>query len=316
MSKAFASAADTVAKKITFDRLAEGVYAFTAEGDPNSGVVIGDDGVMVIDTQATPVMAGEVLERIRRVTPKPVKYVVLSHYHAVRVLGAAAYGAQHIIASQPTLELIRERGAQDFKSEADRFPRLFQSIESIPGLTWPTLVFDRALTVWMGKREVRIMHLGRGHTKGDTVVWLPKEKVLFSGDLVEMGAAPYCGDAYLSEWPRTLAAVRALKPRRLVPGRGAALTSAAKSQAAIDGTAAFLEALMRQVRRGVARKDDLRRTYAATHRSMVKRYGDWVIFEHCMPFNVARAYDEASGIADPRIWTAARDKRMWRSLQG
>ena len=312
MAKAFASAADLTAKNITFDRLGEGLYAFTAEGDPNTGVIVGDDGVMVIDTQATPVMARQVLKRIRQVTRKPIKYVVLSHYHAVRVLGAAAYKAEHIIASQPTLELIRERGAQDFKSEAERFPRLFQSIESIPGLTWPTLVFDRALTIWMGKREVRILHLGRGHTKGDTVVWLPKEKVLFSGDLVEMGATPYCGDAYLTEWPQTLAKLRALKPTKLVPGRGAAL----RSRAAIDGTAAFVQAMMRQVRRGVAGKRDLRWVYEATHKSLTPRYGDWVIFEHCLPFNVARAYDEASGIADPRIWTAARDKRMWRDLQG
>ena len=65
-------------------------YAFTAEGDPNSGVIIGDDGVMVVDTQATPVMAQEVIKRIRQVTDKPIKYAVLSHYHAVRVLGASA----------------------------------------------------------------------------------------------------------------------------------------------------------------------------------------------------------------------------------
>lgn len=316
MAKAFASAADVGAKTIAFDRLADGVYAFTAQGDPNTGVIVGDDGVMVIDTQATPVMARQVLQRIRTVTAKPVKYVVLSHYHAVRVLGASAYRAEHVVASQPTLELIHERGAQDFKSEAERFPRLFQSIASIPGLTWPTLVFDHALTVWMGRREVRIMHLGRGHTKGDTVVWLPREKILFAGDLVEMGATPYCGDAYLAAWPGTLARLKALQPRKLVPGRGAALRSATMSRAAIDGTAGFVRAMMRQVRRGVAGEQDLKQAYQATYKSLAKRYGDWVIFDHCMPFNVARAFDEASGIADPRIWTAARDKRMWRDLQG
>ncbi len=219
------------AKKIRFEKLASGVYAYTAEGDPNTGVIVGDDGVMVIDTQATPVMAGDVLRRIRKVTKKPVKYVVLTHYHAVRVLGASAYGADHIIASRPTLDLIAERGAQDFKSEVDRFPRLFRAVDSIPGLTWPNLVIDGVLTLWMGKREVQIFHPGRGHTKGDTVVWLPKEKVLFAGDLVEQGAAPYCGDAYLGEWPRTLAKLKALKPKKLMPGRGPALTTAAKSKA-------------------------------------------------------------------------------------
>ena len=223
MAKAFASQADLADKKTTFDKLGEGLYCLTAEGDPNSGVIVGDDGVMVVDARATPVLARELIERIRSVTDKPIKYVLLSHYHAVRVLGASAYGAQHIIASQGTYELIRERGQQDFESEAQRFPRLFREVESVPGLTWPTLVFDRSLTIFMGKREVQILHLGKGHTKGDTIAWLPKEKVLFSGDLVEYGAAPYCGDAHFREWPGTLEKVRALGAEKLVPGRGNAL---------------------------------------------------------------------------------------------
>ena len=90
MSKAFASQADLADKKVTFTRLSDNAYAYTAEGDPNTGVVIGDDAAMVIDTQATPVMAEDVIRHIRAVTDKPIKYVVMSHYHAVRVLGASA----------------------------------------------------------------------------------------------------------------------------------------------------------------------------------------------------------------------------------
>ncbi|MDP0919195.1 MBL fold metallo-hydrolase, partial [Klebsiella pneumoniae] len=86
MSKKFASHADTDEKEISFDKLAEGLYAYTAEGDPNTGVVIGDDSVMVIDTPATPIMAQDVIRRIREITDKPIKHVVLTHYHAVRVL--------------------------------------------------------------------------------------------------------------------------------------------------------------------------------------------------------------------------------------
>src|SRR5262249_9051468 len=158
-------------------------------------------------------------------TDKPIKYVVLSHYHAVRVLGASAYGAQEIIASRGTWEMIRERGEQDMKSEIERFPRLFQAVESIPGLTWPTLVFAGELTLMMGRLEVKIMHPGRGHTRGDTVVWLPRQKILFSGDLVEYAATPYCGDAQLEDWPATLDRLTALKPEKLVPGRGDALVT-------------------------------------------------------------------------------------------
>ncbi len=168
--KKFASHADLEEKKISFDKLSDHAYAYTAEGDPNTGIVVGDDAVMVIDTQATPVMAQDVIRRIREVTDKPIRYVVLSHYHAVRVLGASGYRPEHVIASRDTYELIVERGEQDMKSEIERFPRLFRAVESVPGLTWPTIVFEKRMTLWLGKLQVEIMQLGRGHTKGDTVV--------------------------------------------------------------------------------------------------------------------------------------------------
>src|SRR3954468_21713749 len=234
--KRFASQADLAEKTVSFDKLSDHAYAYTAEGDPNTGIVIGDDAVMVIDTQATPVMAQDVIRHIRTVTDKPIEYVVLSHYHAVRVLGASGYRPRHVIASRDTYDLIVERGEADMKSEIERFPRLFQAVESVPGLTWPTLVFEHRITLWLGKLQVEIMQLGRGHTKGDTVVWLPHDRVLFSGDLVEFGATPYTGDAYLSDWPATLDAVEALNPSKLVPGRGASLTTPQQVREGLNGT--------------------------------------------------------------------------------
>ena len=315
MSKAFASQADLAAKKVTFTRLSENAYAYTAEGDPNSGVVVGDDAVMVLDTQATPVMAADVIRHIRQVTDKPIKYVVLSHYHAVRVLGASAYRPQEIIASQDTYDLIVERGAQDMKSEIERFPRLFQAVETIPGLTWPTMTFKGEMTLWLGKLEVRLIQLGRGHTKGDTVAWLPAQKILFSGDLVEFDATPYAGDAYFGDWPKTLDNIAALEPVALVPGRGAALTSPEMVQRGLAGTRSFVSDLYASVKAGAAQGKDLRAIYKETHANLKPKYGQWVIFDHCMPFDVTRALDEATAHPDPRIWTAERDKAMWESLE-
>ena len=161
----------------------------------------------------------DVIRRIREVTDKPIKYVVLTHYHAVRVLGASAYQPQQILASQDTYDLIVERGEQDKASEIGRFPRLFSNVESVPpGMTWPTMTFTGKMTLWLGKLEVQLLQLGRGHTKGDTVVWLPQDRVLLSGDLVEFDATPYAGDAYFKDWPKTLENVAALKPVALVPG--------------------------------------------------------------------------------------------------
>jgi glyoxylase-like metal-dependent hydrolase (beta-lactamase superfamily II) len=314
--KKFASQADLEEKKITFERLSEHAYAYTAEGDPNTGIIVGDNAVLVADTQATPVMAQDVIRRIREVTDKPIKYVVLTHYHAVRVLGAAAYGGAEIIASQDTYDLIVERGDADMKSEIGRFPRLFQAVESVPGLTWPTLTFQREMTLWLGKLEVKIMQLGRGHTKGDTVVWLPGEKTMLSGDLVEYGATPYAGDCYYDDWPKTLDAVAALRPEQLVPGRGAALKTPQEVAAGLAGTRAFIADLYDAVKIAAQGGKDLGAAYKETYAKLKPKYGHWVIFDHCMPFDVSRAYDLATKYPDPRIWTAERDQAMWEALEG
>ena len=317
MSKAFASQADLVEKKVSFDKLSDSAYAYTAEGDPNTGIIVGDDAVMVVDTQATPVMAADVIRRIREVTDKPIKYVVLSHYHAVRVLGASAYKAQEVIASRDTYDLIVERGEQDKASEIGRFPRLFNAVESVPpGMTWPTMTFSGKMTVWLGKLEVQLLQLGRGHTKGDTVAWLPEQKILFSGDLVEFDATPYAGDAYFGDWPATLDAIAALAPQKLVPGRGASLQTPAQVQAGLAGTRAFVSELFAKVRAGAAAGKPLREVYREATDALRPRYGHWVIFDHCMPFDVTRAYDEATRFPDPRIWTAERDLEMWQTLEG
>ena len=315
MSKAFASQADLEDKKVTFAALGGGAYAYTAEGDPNSGVVVGGDAVMVLDTQATPIMAQDVIGRIRGVTDKPIRYVVLTHYHAVRVLGASAYGAAHVIASQDTRDLIVERGEQDYASEVGRFPRLFRAVESIPGLTWPNVTFRGEMRVWLGRTEVQLLQLGRGHTKGDTVAWLPASEVLFSGDLVEFGATPYTGDAYLTDWPATLDRLAALNPQALVPGRGDAVTGRDNCRIAIEQTREFVSELLSNVRAGRQAGQALQAIYHATCERLRPKFGAFAIFDHCMPFDVSRAYDEAGGVRDPRIWTAERDVEMWRALE-
>ncbi|ACF03642.1 beta-lactamase domain protein [Rhodopseudomonas palustris TIE-1] len=316
MAKGFASTTDLAEKKVTFSEIGPDLYAFTAEGDPNSAVIVGDDGCLVFDAQATPAMAGKVIERVRSVTDKPIKYVVLSHYHAVRVLGASAYQAEGIIASQETYRLIEERGQQDWDSEYGRFPRLFQDAESIPGLTWPTLAFDGEMSVFLGKREVRLMQLGAGHTSGDIVAWVPDAQVMLTGDLVEYHSACYCGDAYLREWPATLNEIREFNPKAIAPGRGDALKGLETTREAIAMTRDFVGTLYGAAELSVAKGRSLKETWDATREVMDPKFSSFAIYEHCLPFNVSRAFDEASGIDDPVIWTAERDREMWAALQG
>lgn len=317
-TKAFASQADLEEKQVSFEQLSENAWAYTTEGDPNTGIIIGDDAVMIIDATATPVMAQDVIRKVREITDKPIKYVVLTHYHAVRVLGASGYkseGLEQIFASQDTYDLIVERGQQDMDSEIGRFPRLFNAVESVPGLTWPTITFQKEMTLWMGKLEVKIMQVGRGHTKGDTIVWLPSQKICFSGDLVEADAACYTGDAYLADWPQTLDNVAALGAEKLVPGRGPALLNPEQVQQGLAYTKDFVSTLYQSAREAVGMGMDLKATMTHTRKNMDPKFGEVFIYEHCLPFDVTRAHDEASGIRDPRIWTAERDQQMWHALQ-
>ncbi|MDZ7921625.1 MBL fold metallo-hydrolase [Rhodoferax sp.] len=316
-TKKFASQADLEEKKVTFSQISEHAWAYTAEGDPNTGIIIGDDCVLVADTQATPAMAADVIRRIREVTDKPIKYVVMTHYHAVRVLGASAYNAQQILASQDTYDLIVERGEQDKASEIGRFPRLFSNVETVPpGMTWPTMTFAGKMTLWLGKLEVQLLQLGRGHTKGDTVVWLPQERTLLSGDLVEFDATPYAGDAYFKDWPQTLDNLAALQPAALVPGRGPALVTPEQVSAGLRGTRDFIADVRNSVEAGVKAGKDLNAVYKDTMATLRPKYGHWVIFDHCMPFDVTRCFDEMTQYPHPRIWTAERDVEMWKTLEG
>ncbi len=316
MAKAFASQGDLEEKIISFTEVGDGLYAFTAEGDPNSGVIIGDDSVMVVEAQATPRLAQKVIDCIRDVTDKPITHLALTHYHAVRVLGASAFGAEQIIMSDAARAMVVERGQEDWDSEFGRFPRLFQGHESIPGLTWPTTTFSDSMTVYLGKRQINLMHLGRAHTAGDIVVHVPDQNVMFTGDIVEYHSACYCGDGHFANWGDTLDAVKAFDVDAIAPGRGDALVGREMVEAAIENTRDFLESTYKPAARVAARGGSLKDAWDAVRAECDPKFTDYAIYEHCLPFNVSRAYDEARGMDQPKIWTDKRDLEMWEALQG
>ena len=316
MSKKFASAGDMADKTISFTEIGDGLWAFTAEGDPNTGVIIGDESVMIVEAQATPRLARKVIEKVREVTDKPISHLVMTHYHAVRVLGASAYQAPTVIMGEKARAMVVERGQEDWDSEFERFPRLFQGHEEIPGLTWPTTTFNDRMTVYLGKRRVDLMHLGRAHTAGDIVAYVPDANVMFTGDIVEYHSACYCGDGHFHDWPETLENIRSFDLDAIAPGRGDALIGSEMVNKALDNTADFVRSTYLPAARVALRGGTLKEAWDAVRAECDPKFGDYAIYEHCLPFNVARAYDEARDIDTPRIWTAQRDKEMWELLQG
>jgi glyoxylase-like metal-dependent hydrolase (beta-lactamase superfamily II) len=317
-AKPFASSADLAEKEQTLEVLADGVYALTAEGDPNVGAVEGEDFLVCFEALATPVAAGRWLARLREHTDKPVRYLVLSHYHAVRVLGASAFDADVVVAHENTRALVAERGMQDWASEFARMPRLADGADSVPGLTWPTLTFSDRLTIDLGgdRGDLVLRHHGRGHTEGDITGWLPRHRILFAGDLVEAEAALYTGDAFHRDWAGgTLDRIAALRAEQLVGGRGAVSRGRAAVDAAITTTRGFLETMIREVGAVQRRGGTLKEAFEAAHAALVDDFGRWPIFEHCLPFDVSRLWDELSGVERPVTWTAERDREVWAQLQ-
>ncbi|MEU7748905.1 MBL fold metallo-hydrolase [Nonomuraea sp. NPDC049158] len=318
MMKPFASSADLTEKSQTLEVLADGVYALTAEGDPNVGAIEGADFLVCFEAMATPAAARTWLARLREHTDKPVRYLVLSHYHAVRVLGASAFEADVIVAHDMTRALVAERGQQDWESEYGRMPRLFEEPASIPGLTHPTATFSDRFTIDLGgdRGDLELRYCGRGHTEGDIVAWLPRQRILFAGDLVEAQAALYTGDAFHREWATgTLDRVAALDAQTLIGGRGA-VVHGADVGAAISQTRDFLRVMLTEVAAVQSRGGTLKEAFEIVHTALAPRYGGWPIFEHCLPFDVSRLWDELSGVERPRIWTAERDRQVWAELQG
>ena len=316
--KPFASSADLGEKTEILEVLADGVYALTAQGDPNVGAIEAEDFVIAFEARATPRAANDWIKILREHTDKPIKYLVLSHYHAVRVLGASAFGAESIIAHEKTKFLIEERGKQDWASEFGRMPRLFREPDGIPGLTYPDIVFNERIEIPLGgeRGSLILEHCGRGHNAGNIVAWLPKHKILFAGDLVEAAAALYTGDAFHFDWSSgTLDRVKAYQADILVGGRGAVAKGRDKVDAAIEQTRGFLNGMVEKVGEVHRNGGTLKQAFDETHTLLAPKFGMWPIFEHCLPFDVKRLWDEFDGTDWPQIWTAEKDQEVWDQLQ-
>lgn len=235
-------------KKTSFVEIGEGIYAFTAKRYPNSDVIIGDESVMVIEAQATPRLARIVVECIRAVTDKPISYMVLTHYHAVRVLGA-----REIIMFDAARGMLMNRGQEDWDSEFGRFPRLFQGHEEIPSLTLPTTTFSNQMTVYLGKGASVSCIWAARIRQGMRSFWAPDSEVMFTDDILEYHSACYCGDGHFADWAETLANIAGFDPVAIAPGRGDALIVRRMVGKALARTADFVQSTYRPAEKVAAR---------------------------------------------------------------
>jgi hypothetical protein len=253
MTRTFASAGDMTEKTISFDEIGPGLYAFTAEGDPNTGVIIGDDSVMIVEAQATPRLARKVIDCVRSVTDKPISHLVLTHYHAVRVLGASAYGAGQIIMSDAARAMVVERGQEDWDSEFPLPAPLLSGMRNPrPHMAHDDLFRgDDGLSRQPAGRH--LMHRAARIRRAMRWSGFQTPNVMFTGDIVEYHSACYCGDGHLQDWGDTLDVIARVGPQAIAPGRGAALIGPDMVAAAIESTRDFVASTYAPAARVAAR---------------------------------------------------------------
>jgi cyclase len=248
----------------TFSKIAEGVYHAVGTGSlvvfSNAVIIEGDRDVLVVDSHVSPGGAWALREELKAITPKPIRYVVNSHFHFDHSHGNQIYGPEveiighdfaraQIVAGKsmdspgrefflggvpPQIKGLEERLAKatDEKERATIQSQLDIQRNHLEGTnavtpTPPTLTMDRTMTLYRGSREIRLMFLGRGHTGGDVVVYLPKERIVATGDLL-VEATPYMGDAFFTDWIATIEMLKGLDFETVLPGHGRAFTGKAK----------------------------------------------------------------------------------------
>ena len=279
-------------------KVADGVYAALARPrtpiNCNAAVIVYDDGVLVVDTHSRPSSARALIQQIKSVTDKPVRYAVNSHFHWDHAQGNHAYPVAFpkqvaIVASEATRESLIDLGMQRVKEQIDNGPAPDRRREEAPRrregsaarqatlrdelrqqeeylaeirsleLTLPDLTFDKSLILHRSDRDVVLLFLGRGHTSGDVVAYLPKQRVVATGDLLH-GWMPFMGDSYPPEWVATLDALDKLDFDHIIGGHGGV-----KPKAHLRFFRNYLADLIVEVRRArergeIARAGDARRS--------------------------------------------------------
>jgi glyoxylase-like metal-dependent hydrolase (beta-lactamase superfamily II) len=201
------------------DRVFVRRYAFY---DQNIGAILGDDGVLVVDTRISHRQADEILSDLRELTDLPVRAVVNTHGHNDHAFGNHRFRPAPIWGHERCARMIRETGAAQLAKVAEGIPELAADLAEVV-LDPPDRTFDGEFTVLdfdAGGRRIELRHLGRGHTDNDIRVIVPAADVLFAGDLVEADAPPYFGDGYPLDWPATVERMVEYITGAVVPGHG------------------------------------------------------------------------------------------------
>ena len=268
-------------------KIAEGVYAAIAEHDGNSGFVVGDDGVAVIDTFTTSDAAGELLAEIRKVTKLPVRFVVNTHYHLDHTGGNGVFAAEGatIVAHRNVRAWARTENLKFFGPD----PKPEQKAR-VEGIALPTVVYSNEIELYLGSRRLVVRYFP-GHTGGDSIVSLPDVKVVFCGDLLWKTHLPNLIDASTGPWIETLNRLaKEYAVATFVPGHGEVAETA-------DVTVFrdYLATLRSAVSKAQAEGKSGGALVDAVMPALKDKYGTWGFFPYFAKSNILQTADELAG---------------------
>ena len=241
----------------------------------NAAFVVTKDGVLVVDALGSPALARELLAEIRRITPAPVRYVVLTHYHADHIYGLQAFkeAGATLIAHQAGREYLNSETAA-LRLQASR-EELAPAVDAQTRLVAADRWIDGRTTLQLGGLDFVLQPAGPAHTPEDLVVWVPQLKLLVAGDLVFRGRIPFVGQADSGRWITALDTLLAFDARIIVPGHGPASASA---RADLELTRDYLAYLRKTMGEAARNMDPFEEAYART---------DWSRFDKLPLFNAA-----------------------------
>jgi len=271
------------ARAAALEAIAPDVYVFSGQsGDSNAGVVIGDQGVVVIDSSPTPETARALAAEIKRLTPKPILYVVFTHAHGDHTFSVHELApTKGIIAHVYTKDYLAQHGAQHLKAYRER---MGETKTQGAKVTLPTITFPDMYSIPLGKHHILLFYQGRGHTRGDIVAYLPTAHVLFTGDLASAGRLPWMGDSFVKEWQQTLDRLAVLDVTTIVPGHG--------KWGGMPVLKAFREYLTDLYSAVFVTWMINRPIEAAKKEVQLPKYDSWLRYKEWLPANVEKVYQE------------------------
>ena len=254
--------------------LETGVFARLHEGLTNAGIIVGDDSVLIIDSLRVPSFARDLIKDVKDITDKPIKFVIDTHSHWDHSWGNEEFPDATIIGHKNCYaEMIDVEWNEQWRKKVTSSNDPWSEEGNIVNITPPNMTFETSMQLYFGGRELDLKYFGRAHTSGDIYIHLPKEKIVFTGDVAQDGGVPYLGDCYPVDWPDTDNKLAALPIERFMSGHGPI-----GDHKALEGARDFIHNLVDSVKSAIADGQNSVQASESVIAQLTPEYGNWRSF--------------------------------------